>query len=130
MHLETDWLRELDKQMARVTCRDLDPARGVSAHIEISRVQREHTNDVPVPRRDKSPYRMGREECPYPRWRRQSLSVGGVECPYRKRREQCPYPKRTGEGPWPERRGGCLPTCERRAECLAPHMEMENPKFT
>ena len=39
MHLERDWVGELDKQMPRVTCRDLHPARRVSAQREISRVQ-------------------------------------------------------------------------------------------
>ena len=38
MHLERDWIRELDTQMLRVTCRDLDPARRVSAQKEESRV--------------------------------------------------------------------------------------------
>ena len=77
MHLEGDWVRELDKRMLRVTCRDLDPACRVSAQREISRVQREHIHGVSVPRREESLHPMGRGECPYPRRRRQSLSVGG-----------------------------------------------------
>ena len=45
-------------------------------------------------------------------------------------RGECPYPRRGGEGPYPNRRRDCLTTWERRANCLAPHMGREGPKFT
>ena len=75
---------------------------------------------------------------PYPRGRRESLFVGGKENVRIPRGEEsipiprgeCPYHKRRGEGPYPKRGGGCLTTWERRADCLAPRMEREGPKFT
>ena len=35
-----------------------------------------HALGVPIPRREESPYLMGRGECPYPRRRGESLSDG------------------------------------------------------
>ena len=46
------------------------------------------------------------------------------------RRGGCPYSKMRGEGPYPKKRWDCLTTWERRADCLAPHMGREGPKFT
>ena len=66
MHLERDWVRELDKQMPRVTCRDLDPACRVSAQGEISRVQSEHIHGVLSQGEKRVPIRWGEENVPIP----------------------------------------------------------------
>ena len=97
-----------------------------------------HALGVLVPRREQSPYAMGRGECPYPRRTRQSLSDGREEnVPIPRGEEsmpiprgECPYPKRRGEGPYPKRRRDCLTTWERRADCHAQHIEREGLKFT
>ena len=95
MHLVIDWVRDSDKQMPRVACRDLDPARRVSAQGEISLES--------LSQGEKRVFiRWGEEDVPIPR---ESLSMGGVECRYPKRRGEYPYPKRRVSLSQEERRG-------------------------